>query len=246
MDTLAGTVAVAEGGTWVGWSSGVCGGFSDILRNIVTIHAPRTPEQCGGPDRHSGRNTRFALRADTAQSRTGARQRRQELLSLVRELKNLGFIPRMFRRRDRLDAWMADPQRRAKVRCLIAAGGDGTVNDLLTRFPSVPTGCAAAGHGEPARHVSADSLLGCAAARTVAFGNICRFDVGQVNDRRFIMCAGIGLDAAVIETVHRAEIRPYHQMELRLAHSAAVRRAPDQPTDISQRARGSSITGNRS
>jgi diacylglycerol kinase (ATP) len=134
--------------------------------------------------------------------RAGARQRRHELLQLVRELKALGFIPRMFRERARLDAWMADADRRSRVRCLVAAGGDGTVNDLLTRFPGMPLAVLPLGTENLLATWLQIPRSGRAVAGIVATGKVRHFDVGRIDDRQFIMCAGVGLDAAIIQAVH--------------------------------------------
>jgi YegS/Rv2252/BmrU family lipid kinase len=134
----------------------------------------------------------------------GARQRRRELLELVRELKARGFVPRLFRQRDRLTAWMADDERRARVRCLIAAGGDGTINDLLTRFPGVPLAVLPLGTENLLATLLQIPISGRAVAEMVAAGTTRCFDVGRLGTRQFVMCAGVGVDAAVIQAVHDA------------------------------------------
>jgi len=134
----------------------------------------------------------------------GARQRRRELLDLVRELKTNGFVPRLFRKRDRLLAWMSDPERRAQVRCLVAAGGDGTINDLLMRYPGVPLAILPLGtENLLATHLKIPRS-GRAVAAMIVAGTTHSFDIGRVGDRRFAMCAGVGIDAAIIEAVHTA------------------------------------------
>jgi YegS/Rv2252/BmrU family lipid kinase len=126
------------------------------------------------------------------------------LLELVRALKTHGFIPRMFRQRERLAAWMADEHRRSRVRCLIAAGGDGTVNDLLTRYPGVPLAVLPLGTENLLATLLRIPMSGRAVAAMVADGATRNFDVGRVGDRRFVMCAGIGMDAAIIHAVHNS------------------------------------------
>src|SRR4051812_21696082 len=68
----------------------------------------------------------------------GPGQRKSQLVELVKRLHRRGLRPRMFRRRERLQQWMSSPENLAQLRCLVAAGGDGTVGDLITRYPGVP------------------------------------------------------------------------------------------------------------
>ncbi|HEY2249726.1 MAG TPA: diacylglycerol kinase family protein, partial [Planctomycetaceae bacterium] len=57
--------------------------------------------------------------------RSGTGAGRHQLVELARELKRLGFRPRLFKSRERLDLWMADIQAGRHVVCIVAAGGDG-------------------------------------------------------------------------------------------------------------------------
>lgn len=144
--------------------------------------------------------------------KAGARRRRHELLELVRELKARGLIPRLFRHRRRLTAWMTDDARRARVRCLVAAGGDGTVNELLTRFPGVPLTVLPLGTENLLAKSLQIPLSGRAVAEIVADGAVLHLDVGRIGQSRFLMCAGVGLDAAVIRAVHQSRTGHIHKL----------------------------------
>ncbi|OYW17962.1 MAG: hypothetical protein B7Z55_11525, partial [Planctomycetales bacterium 12-60-4] len=122
----------------------------------------------------------------------------------IAELKSLGFIPRLFRHRRRLECWMADDANRSRVRCLVAAGGDGTVNELLARYPGVPLTVLPLGTENLLATYLQIPLCGKAVAAIVAGGDLRQIDVGCVGERRFVMCAGVGIDAAVIHAVHQA------------------------------------------
>ena len=78
------------------------------------------------------------------------------------------------------------------------------MNDLLTRYPGLPLAVLPLG----TENLLATSLRiptsGRAMARIVATGTERRFDVGLIGQRRFVMCAGVGLDAAIIQAVHNS------------------------------------------
>src|SRR5262249_3108338 len=69
--------------------------------------------------------------------RSGSGLGRYRLIELVRELKRLGFRPRLFKHRDQLQKWVADPEIRRRLACIVAAGGDGTVADVFNRHPGI-------------------------------------------------------------------------------------------------------------
>lgn len=136
--------------------------------------------------------------------KAGSRTRRSELLELIRELKLRGYQPRLFRHRDRLATWMAVPEHRQRLRCLVAAGGDGTVGDLVTRYPQVPLAVLPLGTENLLAKYFRLSRSGRELARIVHAGRELELDVGQLGSRRFLICAGVGIDAAVIHDVHEA------------------------------------------
>ena len=136
--------------------------------------------------------------------KAGSRTRRSELLDLVRELKARGFRPRLFRNRQRLARWMSEPRHRECLCCLVAAGGDGTVGDLITRYPGVPLAVLPLGTENLLAKFFALPRSGEALAAIIAAGRQQMLDVGQIGARRFVICAGVGIDAAIIHEVHDA------------------------------------------
>jgi len=89
---------------------------------------------------------------------------------------------------------------------VVAVGGDGTVNEVAnglrdseTCLAILPVGAAnvvARELGLPRAPAALAALLVDGATRTM--------DVGLLGDRRFLLGAGAGLDAAIVETVHGA------------------------------------------
>ncbi len=86
---------------------------------------------------------------------------------------------------------------------VVAAGGDGTINEVINGLAGrnmplaiIPLGTAnvlAAELGLP------ETVYG--QARTIARGPVRPINLGQVNGRRFVMMAGIGFDAHVVANV---------------------------------------------
>ena len=92
---------------------------------------------------------------------------------------------------------------------LVAAGGDGTINEVVN-------GLVAGGSGLPlalvplgtanvlALEIGLDPKDGESIARTIAFGPAHRVHLGIANGRHFVVMVGAGLDAHVVEGVNIA------------------------------------------
>lgn len=130
--------------------------------------------------------------------RSGSGKRRRALLELVQGLRSHGLRPRVFSRRDDLTKWMARPERRAALKCLVAAGGDGTVGDLLNRFPGVPLAVLPLGTENLLARYIGVTRCGHRLAEVIAAGKTRTLDVCQLGDRRFLLVASAGFDADVI------------------------------------------------
>ena len=63
---------------------------------------------------------------------SGAGNRRQALLELVRELRHRQLCVRMFSSCDHLDEFINS----GRLRCIVAAGGDGTIASLFNPHPN--------------------------------------------------------------------------------------------------------------
>ncbi len=96
-------------------------------------------------------------------------------------------------------AWHAQ----GRLRALIGVGGDGTAAALVNRTPpGLPLGMLPAGtENLLARHfrlgTSAESC-----ARAVAAGRLLRVDAARAAGRIFLLMAGCGFDAAVVDRLH--------------------------------------------
>ncbi len=91
----------------------------------------------------------------------------------------------------------------AGVDTIVAVGGDGTWSKVAAAIVSEGATCAlalvAAGTGNDlAKNLGLPAGDPAAMARLVAAGETHRIDVGFVDDRFFVNCAGFGFDAAVL------------------------------------------------
>ena len=146
----------------------------------------------------------------------------------------------------------ADEAHRAgSLRTLVAAGGDGTVAELVNRTePGLPISVFPLG--------TANLLAGYLGIRadipsfcqTVTHGRTVQLDAGRANDRVFLLMAGCGFDGEVVERLHRvrvghismwnylkptlAAIRTYEYPELRI-HCSEVPTAADQTVTLRAR-----------
>ena len=138
---------------------------------------------------------------------------------LAHELDRLGIEPRVawtLPERARLAADAASGPR-SGCRCLVAAGGDGTVAALINERPAVPIAVLPVGTENLfARHFGFVRQPAQAALR-IASGEMSTWDLGRVAGRRFALMAGIGFDADVVSRHHEARVgrsgsmRPTHR-----------------------------------
>lgn len=136
--------------------------------------------------------------------RSGAGLQTKPIRSLITELKRLGLRPRLYSKREELDTAVNDPVRRAGLKGIVAAGGDGTLLDVMNRHPQVPVAILPLGTENLCAKYLGIPRDGSAVANIVADGATVRFDVGRLGNQRFMVMASVGFDAAVIHAVHAA------------------------------------------
>lgn len=89
---------------------------------------------------------------------------------------------------------------------VVAAGGDGTINEVANGLAGSPLPLAIIPLGT-ANVLAAEIDLPrnvSAIARTIAAGEARRVHIGLANGRRFLMMAGLGFDAHVVANVNRS------------------------------------------
>ena len=135
---------------------------------------------------------------------SGAGPNRKRILELVSHLRRLGIRPRVFTDRGRLEQRLKRPQSRQELVCIVAAGGDGTVADVINRFPGLPVAILPLGTENLLARYLGIPRSGRAVAELIEAGRTRRLDLGDLNGRRFVLMASFGFDADV---VHRTDAR---------------------------------------
>jgi diacylglycerol kinase family enzyme len=120
----------------------------------------------------------------------------------VEGLNARGLQPELFPDRDALIHRLQDESLRETCRCVVAAGGDGTVGWLINQTISLPIAIFPVGSENLlARHFGIERR-GPAAARMIHAGYFRTLDLGCCNGLRFTVMASCGLDSAVVAQVH--------------------------------------------
>jgi YegS/Rv2252/BmrU family lipid kinase len=92
---------------------------------------------------------------------------------------------------------------------VIAAGGDGTINEIIQELAGSETALAVLPYGTInvwAREIGIP--LDIAVAREVLLnGQVRNIDLGRLNDRYFLLMAGIGIDGEVTQAVEKKPIK---------------------------------------
>jgi len=133
---------------------------------------------------------------------SGSGKRKREVLRLIEFLRQQGLKTILFSDREKLDKKLEHPNARKNLKCLVAAGGDGTIRDVVGRHSSLPLAVLPLGtENLIARHYGIPTS-GTDVGEMIQYGRTCEVDVGLVNGHRFMIMVGIGFDA---EIVRRAE-----------------------------------------
>ncbi len=122
--------------------------------------------------------------------------------ALIRELRNSGFRVRLFANRDRFDKFVSQAAEASSIRCLVAAGGDGTIASLANRHSQFPIATLPLGtENLMARHLGIPRC-GATVARLITSGATRVFDTGVCNGQRFLLMCSAGIDADVVQRLH--------------------------------------------
>lgn len=136
---------------------------------------------------------------------SGSGRRRRFLLELAAALNRNGLRPHIYSSRESLTSRLNDPARRAALVGVVAAGGDGTLADVVNRFPGIPVCPFPLGTENLLARYLGIPLDGEYVARTIAAGHRRRVDIGLAgSDTRFLIMGSVGFDAEVIRRLHLA------------------------------------------
>ena len=138
------------------------------------------------------------------------RRRKKRLASVIERLRALGCTVTALQTTRRGDAEdFARVASAADNDVIVAAGGDGTVNEVVNGMVAGPDGLALAviplGTANVlALEIGLDPKNTDQIARAIAFGPVRHVHLGIANGRHFVLMAGAGLDAHVVEGVNIA------------------------------------------
>jgi len=134
--------------------------------------------------------------------RSGSGAGRKELLILIRALRSAGYKVRMFRSRQALDSYLAVPENSCHLRCIVTAGGDGTVADVANRHPGRPIAVLPLGTENLLAHYLNLPRCGRTLAEVIVAGKIRNFDSATANGRRFLLMLSAGVDGNIVHAIH--------------------------------------------
>jgi diacylglycerol kinase (ATP) len=135
---------------------------------------------------------------------TAGYRRRRRLARVLRALEAMGCAVTLRETGGRGDAEaMARAADDGQFDLVVAAGGDGTINEVINGLGAgapplalIPLGTANVLANELGLDGDADAI-----ARAIAAGRQREIYLGEANDRRFAMMVGVGIDARIVEGV---------------------------------------------
>ena len=135
--------------------------------------------------------------------RSGAGRRRRELVELCCALRRHSIVPRLFRDRDELDARVREPVSRQNLVAIVAAGGDGTLVDVVNRHSDVPMAVLPLGTENLLARFLGLPRDGRGLGEVIANGCTREIDVGRANGQLFTLVASAGFDAFIAHELDR-------------------------------------------
>ena len=132
---------------------------------------------------------------------SGGRDNRSQVQQLVSALHDLQIATQVIWDIKERATCLADMQWRQRCRCLVIAGGDGTVAGVVTLCRDLPVAILPLGNENLLAKELGFTCHASAMACAIAHGQTRRIDLGQVNGRPFTIMVSCGLDADVVQRV---------------------------------------------
>lgn len=134
----------------------------------------------------------------------GFRQRDDAVRDLVLCLREHGMKPEVLTDLEAVNPVAGQYQARGQLRAIVAAGGDGTVTEIVNRTePGIPLTVFPLGTANLLAGYLAIERDPRAMAQMLCEGSIVRLDAGRANGRIFLLMASCGFDADVVHRLHR-------------------------------------------
>lgn len=145
--------------------------------------------------------------------KAGARSGVPTVERLATLLSEQGFLVETHTDVDKLSSKAAQLALDGELRCVVSAGGDGTVALLVNRLPrDTPIAVLPLGtENLLSKHLG---MKGGAeeVCRTICGGRAARFDAGKAGDQIFLIMAGCGFDAEVVRRLHNERTGHIHHL----------------------------------
>jgi diacylglycerol kinase (ATP) len=134
----------------------------------------------------------------------GARHRANELRELQDSLSAQGLIAEVVTDLESLGPLAESLEAAGRLRVVIAAGGDGTVAEVVNRTsPTTPITVYPLGTANLLAGYFAIRRNPQAMARLISEGTLVRLDAGRAGGRIFVLMISCGFDADVVARLHR-------------------------------------------
>lgn len=129
----------------------------------------------------------------------------KEIAKVVVPLTTSGAHVEIVRTRGPGDGERAVRERKKDYSAIIAAGGDGTINEIVNGLAGarIPIGVIPRGTGNVLAHELDIPRRLHRAVETILRGKELTLDAGMAGERRFILMASAGYDAQVVAEAHR-------------------------------------------
>lgn len=152
---------------------------------------------------------------------SGAKDNRTRVERLVNALHTLQIPTQVIWDLKAREACLADVQWKARCRCLIIAGGDGTVAGVTGLCHDLPVAILPLGNENLLAKALGFTRDETVIAQAIAQGQTRLIDLGKVNDQTFTIMVTCGLDADVVERVTQWRRTPDGQR--RVKHHSYVK-----------------------
>jgi diacylglycerol kinase family enzyme len=127
----------------------------------------------------------------------------QRVLDLVEQLAAHGLASRTLWNPAERAATLRDAQLMSRCLCVIAAGGDGTLADVINEPVNAPLAAMPLGNENLFARQFGFTRDTIALVRAIRRGRVRTIDLGQAGRRRFTIMTSVGFDAAVVHHVQR-------------------------------------------
>jgi diacylglycerol kinase family enzyme len=165
-----------------------------------------------------------------ANPRAGASSSRADVADLMHGLESADLEASVCWDREELGKHVAEAGE--ELRCVVAAGGDGTLLEVMNRAPGAPVALLPLGTENLVARYFGAPRCGRSIASLIAAGRQRRLDLGRINGRPFCVMVGAGIDAAVVHDLHEHRNGHIHHFSYAGPLMRALWSYPFPPIDV--------------